>query len=382
MMYGKRKLAAYAVVLAIALALAGCGARAADRVTVATAEVRSGALARAIEISGVLAPNKTANIFSRLPGQAKTVAVDVGSRVKAGQMLIEIDTRQLAAQLGVAEAALQGVRDQAAQAKLGIDTAKENLDMAQKSFDRVTDLFKSAAATQSQLDDASTRLDLAKTAYENANRQYQLLSSAGLAQAQAQVNLIQVQIDNATITSPMDGIVTNRNINPGELASPAAPLLTIADTRVLRLQGNVSQDEVPLLKAGDQAVIRVDGMPDKKLKGTIVQIGPVAASTGQYFPVVVQVANDGTLLAGMTATAEVKLSTVQGLLVPLSAVLASDAGSFLYVVDGGKVSRRAVTVGLKNATEIQVTGGIAAGERVVTSNVAALRDGMTVGVSQ
>ena len=110
------------------------------------------------------------------------------------------------------------------QVKSGMETARLNLEMAQRSYERTKTMLDSKVVTQSQLDDAQTKLDLAKAAYETASRQYQTVSGSGLAQAQAQVNFIKVQISNSTITSPISGIVTNRNINPGEITSMSSPL--------------------------------------------------------------------------------------------------------------------------------------------------------------
>ena len=174
---------------------------------------------RNVEFSGVLVPNHTVNIFAKMAGQATTVTADVGNTVKAGQLLVQIDTKELNAQLAVAEAAAEGVGDQAVQVKSGMETARLNLEMAQRSYERTKTLLDTKVVTQSQLDDAQTKLDLAKTAYDNASRQYQTVSGSGLAQAEAQVNFIKVQISNSTITSPIGGIVTNRNINPGEITS-------------------------------------------------------------------------------------------------------------------------------------------------------------------
>ena len=191
-------------------------------------------------------------VFRAGCGQAKAVMVDIGSAVKAGEVLVEIDTRELSAQLAVSEAALQLVRDQAAQAKTGIETVRANLDLAQKSYDRAVALIVTQSITQGQLDDAQTKLQLARSAFESATQQYQLLSNAGLAQAQAAANLIRVQIANGIVTSPLDGIVTNRNVNPGEVVSAQAALMTVVDGSQLKLQANVAQPIATLLTPGNK----------------------------------------------------------------------------------------------------------------------------------
>ncbi len=366
-------------VAALSVVLAACAPQTAARVTVKTGTARAGGIVRKVEFSGVLVPNRTVNIFAKIAGQATMVNGDVGTRVRAGQLLVQIDTKELNAQLKVVEAQGAGVSDQAAQAKIGVETARLNLEMAQRAYDRTATLLDTKVVTQSQLDDAQTKLDLAKSAYENANRQFQTVSGSGVAQADAQANFIRVQISNSTITSPINGIVTNRNINPGEITSTNTPLLSVADTATLKLQGNVSQEDIVHLSMGDKVKISVDVMPGKEYTGRINQVGPIAAATGQYFPVVVSLSNDGKLLAGMTAKASFTLTGSQGIIAPLAAVGGGEDGqSFVFVVSGGKVHSKPVTLGMRNGGEIQVLSGLTAGETVATSNVGSLQDGMEV----
>jgi RND family efflux transporter MFP subunit len=366
-------------VAALSVGLIACAPKTASRVTVKTATVSAGKIVKSIEFSGVLVPNTTLNIYAKIAGQATTVNGDVGSRVKAGQLLVQIDTKELNAQLKVADAQGAGVSDQAAQAKIGMETARLNLDMAQRGYDRTKTLLDTKVVTESQLDDAQTKLELAKNAFENAHRQYQTISGSGVAQADAQANFIRVQISNSTITSPINGVVTNRNINPGEITSPSTPLMTIADTATLKLQGNVSQEDVVHISVGDMVTVTVDAMPGAVYEGRVEQVGPIAAATGQYFPVVASLANNGRLLAGMTAKADFSLTGAQGIMVPLAAVGGQeDDQAFVFAVSGGKVQKRRVTLGMRNGGDVQVLSGLAAGDTVAASNVGALQDGMEV----
>jgi HlyD family secretion protein len=376
--YLSAKGAGMLVVAACALSLAACQPKASTVVTVKVAQARKAAIAREVEFSGVLVPNKTVNIFAKIAGIARVVSVDVGSRVKEGDLLVQIDTKELNAQLKVAEAAGSGVADQAVQAKIGINTARLNLEIAQRAYERTKTQLDAQVVTQSALDDAQTRLDLAKAAYENATHQYQTVSGSGLAQADAQANAIRVQISNSTIASPIRGIVTNRSINPGEITSTSSALMTIADTVTLKLQGNVSQEEVIHLSPGDKVKVTIDGLAGSGYAGLISQVGPIGAATGQYFPVVVSIANDGRLLAGMTAKAAFTLTGAEGVVVPLSAVSGSSGQACVYVVTEGKALKRPVALGMRNGTEVQILSGLTAGESTAISNVGLLQDGMEV----
>ena len=365
-------------VAALSTGLLACAPKTGTPVTVKTEEARSGAIDWKVEFSGVLVPNRSVNIYSKIAGQVKAVAADVGGRVRQGQLLVQIDAKELDAQLRVAEAARAGMADQAEQAKAGIQSAQLNLDMAQRAYERTKTLFDTQVVTQSQLDDAKDRLQLAQAALDSANRQYRTASGSGLAQAEAQVNYIRVQLSNSTISSPIDGIVTNRNVSPGEIAPLSAPLMSIADTSTLKLQGNVPQEAVVRLAVGDKVTVNVDGISGAAYAGTITQVGPIGAATGQYFPVAVSLKNDGRLLAGMTAKAALNLTSSEGVIVPLAALFAQDGREFLYVVAGGKAQRRAVSLGAQSGPEAQILSGLKAGEAVVVSNVGLLADGMEV----
>jgi RND family efflux transporter MFP subunit len=376
--YAKRA-TALVLTAAIALVLAGCAAKgSAAKDSFRTEEIRVGRIVREIAISGVLAPNTTVNVYPKLSGLVKELPVDVGDKVASGQLVARIDVKELAAQLGVADASIATVRDQAAQSKVAIQTAQLNLDLAQKDYDRSSALFDSKVVTQSQIDDAKAKLDLAKAALDNAQHQYQAVSGSSLAQAQAQSNLIRVQISNSEIASPITGTVTNRNINLGELCTPSATLMTIADTVNLRLHGTLSQNDVLVIREKDKVRVSVDGMAGPGYEGVIAQIGPVAAATGQYFPVEIRVRNDGRLLAGMTAKASLSVSSAEGPLVPLAAIEQLGADTVAFVIENGRASERKLALGPRDATQALVLSGLALGDLVATSGVAALQDGAEV----
>ena len=382
----------------LALGAAGCGARAgaSEQVAVQVMAASQGQVTATVEITGALAPARTANVVSKLSGQVTAVKADVGDHVQAGQLLVTIDTKELQAQLNQAEAAVRGVQDQAEQARIGMDTAQINianaqagLDAAQKYYDRIKALVDAGAASQSQLDDAQTKLDQAKNSYAAANKQYEAAkkqyetaTGSGLAQAQAAANIIKVSMSNANITSPISGVVTNRNINPGEMAAPASPLplLTIADTSTLKLQGTAGQEAVPLLATGQKVTVTLDALPGREFTGTVTQVGPVAAATGQRFPVEISVPNPGDLKAGMTARATFKLTSAGGIVIPVAAVRTDNGQDYVFVVKSGTVERRPVTLGLKNDRQVMVLKGLQAGEQVAVTNVGVLQDKMAVTV--
>lgn len=407
-----RKILAVTAAVAVLFGAAACGMQAAhsgEGVPVRAAVAAPGRVQAEVEISGSLLPARTVNVTSKLAGSVRAVHADVGDKVAAGQLLVELDAKELQAQLQQAEAAVRQVKEQAEQAKLGVDTARLNKEVAQlkvqaarldlenlqKNYDRVKALAEAGAAPQSQLDDLQTRLAQAEMQYEMARKQYELAAKqqesaekqyaiatgAGLAQAEAARNVLQVQLTNAAITSPLTGTVTNRYVNPGEIVAPGAPLLTVAEMTVLKLQGTVGQEVVPLLAVGQRVPVMVDAFPGKEFQGEITQIGPVAVSTGQRFPVEIKVTNPGELRPGMTARAVIRLKGPEGIIIPASAVRYESGRAFVFVLDAGGVARRrAVTLGLADGERTTVLKGLAAGERVAVSNVGVLQEGMATRV--
>lgn len=409
----RKTIASFLVVLAVAFNSAGCGIKPAqgsgEKVPVKTVVASKGRVEAAVEMAGSLLPARSANVTSKLAGQVSAIHVDVGDSVKVGQLLVQIDTKELKAQLQQAEASVEQVKQQAEQARINIevarlnkeaaqlkiDSAKIDLDNVQKNYDRVKALVDAGAASQSQLDEVDTKLKQAQKQYEAALKQYELaekqLESAekqytiatgpGLAQAEAAKNVIQVQMSNAEITSPLTGIVTNRYINPGEVAGAGVPLLTVAETSTLKLQGTVSQEVVTLLNVGQKVPVVVDALPGKEFQGEVTQVGPVAASTGQRFPVEITVTNPGELKPGMTARAIFRLAGPEGVLVPVSALRYEGGETFVFVIDdNGMARRRVVALGLQSEEEATVLKGLSGGERVAVTNVGVLQDRMFVTV--
>ncbi len=385
---------------------------------VKTAAAQKKKLEATTDITGVLVPNSTSNIASKISGTVKTINSDVGSSVKAGDVLITLDTKDLEAQLKQSEAALNAAKDKAEQDRISLQSAKDTvdatkklladqeeqakitLDNAEKTLNRTAELFKSGSVSQSQLDSDKNKYDTAKMQYDMARvdggstarnqleavsgkydlakKQYDTSSGSALEQAEAAINTLKVQLSNATIVSPINGIVTNKNINAGEIASQGTTLITIADTSSLKLKGTVLQDNLPFLKQNSEIDVSVDIYPGKVYKGQITSIGPMAVGTGEYFPIEISINNSGDLKAGISAHSSLGITSDDTVVVPLSAVVQNNGQSYVFVIKNNVASKRIVKSGLKNDKEIEILKGLDGGEQVAVTNVNSLIDGMNV----
>jgi RND family efflux transporter MFP subunit len=363
------------------LTAAGCAGRSDSRsvaVTAATAVIRE--LASTLEISGVLVPLQSVDISSKFTGKVVSLGFNVGSAVKAGDILIQLDTDTLNAQLLQAQASLQSAEAAAESAQSQASLSKINLDAAQKLYDRTKILYESGAVSQSQMDDITDKLSIAQNMYENASGPAQAQAQAAISTALANINNYQVQINSATIRSPIDGLVTSRNVNVGQVVSTGVAVISIVDTSTLKLKSTVNQELLPLLSVGQEMDVTIDSYPDNKLKGTISSLGPIAVSTGEVFPLEVTINNSGGLTAGLSARAAVS-TTAKGIVVPASAVTQGGGENYVYVINDNTVSKRVVKVGLKNDQDVQITKGLYPGEQVAVTNVSALSDKMPITVN-
>jgi len=363
-----------------AFLLASCGAGNNEALELRAAPPTLATLKRTVELTGVLAPVSTAQVYAKLQGQASHIAVDVGSHVRAGEVLLEIDAHELDAQLSLADASVATVKQQAAQALVGISTAQTNYDQAKRNLDRINSLEDQSALSKAQIDDANSKVELTQRALEAAKLQYKTLSESGLGQAVAQEDVVKSQIANSILRSPITGVITNRNINPGELTNTSTALFSIAAIDSLKLQGTVSQDVVSLLSEGRQVSVVVDGLPGAPLDGRVTQIGPVAASTGQYFPVVVTIDKPGKALAGMTARVSLDVIAPEAPVLPLSAVKTDQGRAWVYLVQDGKARQNEVGLGLSDGRSVQVVRGLKSDQVVALTNVSLLSDGEAVKV--
>jgi len=361
-----------------AFSLNGCSS-AANPVGVTTAAASNQELELPLTFSGVLVAGQAVSISSQIAGQVVKLGFNVGSTVKAGDILLQLDTRSLEGQLVSAEAGLQSARAGAEASQNQSYLAEVNLAAAQKNYDRIKQLYDAGAASETQLEEAQDRLNVASKQYENTSGPALDQSQAAIATALANIKGLNIQVAKSTINSPISGIITSQNVNVGEVVAVGVPVISIIDSSILKLKCTVSQDELFLLSNGQEVQITVDGYPNLDVMGKITGIGPMAVNTGEVFPVEISLNNDGRLLAGMSAHASL-LTKVQGIVVPTTAVIQNNGETMVFVTDGKVASNRVVKTGLKNDKFIQVLEGLNEGEQVVVSNVGALADNTRVKV--
>jgi HlyD family secretion protein len=243
-------------------------------------------------------------IGSKLAGRVEKIFADEGQIIDSGQVLIELDHKELDAQLSQAKASLNVASAQMSQAKSNL----ENLD---RNLKRMEELYKTGAATQQQIDDLETKFDVAQDQYK--------LTSHLLEQARATVNLVKAQLENTIIKSPIRGTVIKRNTELGEVVFPGTSLFTLADLSSVWLKIYVNETKLGLVKLGQKVKVNVDSYPNKNFEGEVIHISDQAEFTPKniqtkeervklVFAVKIKLDNPlSELKPGMPADAEIEI---------------------------------------------------------------------------
>ena len=315
---------------------------------VALVELRN--LARTIPISGSLSPVTKSTVRSKVPGEVRKVHVREGEKVAQGQLLAEIDTADLQARLDAQVAALE--------------EAKARLGIAAKNRDNGKALRSQGFISQNALDTTQSEFEAA---------------AAAVRSAEAQVRLARNAMDDALVRSPIDGIVATRMVNPGERASVDGALFAIVDLARMEVEAPVPASEIPGVRPGQSAVLRVDGFGNREFAGKLERINPTTEQASRAITVSLSVSNrDGALRGGMFAKGSLVLDEGESApAIPLTAVREEAGQSFVFTLEKGKIGRRAVTLGrrVEEAGLVQVRSGLDGGETVVRSRATGLKAG-------
>ncbi|HYL15162.1 MAG TPA: efflux RND transporter periplasmic adaptor subunit [Terriglobales bacterium] len=373
-------------------------------VTVQIAPVEKQTVQRIVTAEAILFPLQQSALVPKVSAPVRTFYVKRGSRVRKGQLLAVLENRDLAA----AAQENQGAYDQAQaayetttaaslpeeiqKAKLDVQVAKETLDATQKLYDSRQELYKQGALPRKDLDQAAVSLVQTRSQYDIATKhlnslmavgkQQELKSAAGqLESAKGKYLGAQAQLSYSEIRSPIDGVVTDRPLYPGEMAAAGTPLITLMDVSQVIARAHIPQDQAALLKVGDNAKITV-AEQDKPVEGKVTVVSPALDPNSTTVEVWVQAKNpEQRMKPGVSVQLFMLSQTVPGaLVVPASAILtAPDGGTSVMVVGpDNRAHQKAVRTGIKQGDDIQILEGAQEGEKVITSGAYGLPDNTKV----
>lgn len=348
-------------------------------------------LARSVVATGKIEPTTKVEIKSKASGIVLKLPVNVGDRVRQGQVICELDqndlqprVRQAQASLGMADAALKSTQAEYERAK--VDAAGPDLPFLKRDVERAREMFLAKVAPQTARDDAEKNYEMAK------NRQQQAIvflgvASAAIRKAEAQVEQSRAQLAtteedlrNATIVSPIDGVVLSRDREVGDavssiltMGSGATLIMALGDLREVYVKGKVDESDIGKVYLGQAARITVESYKDQKFAGKVTKISPMGVEKDNVttFEVRVSISNAaGKLMATMTANAEILLEERKGVLaIPEGAIIyGKDRTIQVEIPDSASESGRrrvAVATGIGNGSRTQITSGLSEGQQVI-----------------
>lgn len=367
-----------AALYTVLLPFSGCSSKQENEpsptVTVQVATAEEKPIQEVVTADAVLYPREQAAIVPRINAPVRKFYVERGSKVRAGQLLAELEDRDLVGAVtenqGGYQQADANYQTASQKAQQELVLAKEQLDAQQKVYDNRQALFKQGAVSQKDVTDAQIALTQARDQYQMAQKQFDVQAAKGqLDAAKGKSTSAAAQLSYARIVSPINGVVADRPIYPGETAPSGAPILTVMDLSQVIARAHIAQQEAAELKAGDSARISVPGQSED-FPGKVTLVSPALDPNSTTVEIWVRAANPGgKLKPGSSVRVMIVSETVpNALVVPLTAILTGpDGGTSVIKVDSSnKPIRRPVKVGIRTDDEAQIADGLKAGERVVS----------------
>jgi RND family efflux transporter MFP subunit len=336
---------------------------------VRAAPVRASGSTMSVAWPGTTEAFEQANIYARSSGYISQRNVDIGSHVKAGQLLVLITAPEVEHQITQAEATL-------AQLQAALQQAKANRDLAEVTWDRDSTLVQQGWVTKQQGD--TDRLTL------QARDAAVAVAAANVTAQDAQLLVLRQQKDYQSVTAPFDGVITQRNIDIGSLVQADATsgtfMFTLMRSDVIRIQLYVPQDEAFGVAAGVEAVVRVPEMPGRDFPGTVTRIADALQPGTRTLLTEIDVPNpDHALTPGVYCYVELKIPRkTPSLVVPSEAIIFNRNGLSVAVVEDGVAHIRHVTVVRDFGTTVEVSDGVKDGDQVILNPPVDLTDGQKV----
>jgi HlyD family secretion protein len=371
------------IVLGLALLMCGCqnsdseekitptGIKVVEPPTVKVVTVKRGDISVPLVATGTIFPEYESKIGPKISGTIEIVYVDEGDTVQKGQLLVQLDQKNLLIAVRQGQAAVRVAEAQLKEAEV----KGENL---KKEKERLANLLKKNVISQQKYDDIDTAYSMAVIGMEVIRAQI-LSSRENLAMAEQ-------NLSDTVIIAPFSGLIVKRFINQGEFVStmPPSPLFLMMNIDKVKTEIGLPEIHIAHIHLGNPVDVTVDTYPDIIFKGTVSTINPMVDPVSRAFTVKVEIPNkDHRLKPGMFARVKIYLAIHKGaLIVPFKSVMKREGMTVVFVIEGTTVRLRTVTAGITNEREIEVIDGLQEGEEVVIEGHYGMADKTTVRVER
>ena len=354
--------------------------------------VREESVRRTIEVVGTLAAADQVTISSEAEGRVSRIAADLGDRVSAGQVLLELDREKPQYNLEQQRASLArslaryGATDPNSMPPIeqtpDVQKAKAELEQAQKAYDRAKELNRRQLVSTQTLEDALAAQQTKQASYDAALQNAKNLS-ADIDASGAALKMAERQVRDTAIRAPFDGYVEKRLVNLGEYVRVQTPVMGVVRIDPLKVTAEIPEKMGPWIQDGQAVELIVDAFPDRPFAGKVSRISPVVNTSTRAFPFEALVPNpEATLKPGTFARVRIVTAKVDQVLTLSFASLQYRYGvNRVFVVDGDHLAMRELKVGERIGERIEVLEGVKPGESIATTGVDKLEDGLKVKVS-
>src|SRR5687767_14764798 len=330
--------------------------------TVEVGTVTRATIQQELTVVGNLIGETTVSVAPRAAGRLQNVDVRLGDKVSRGQRIAKIEDFELVEQIKQQDAAQDVSQATIRQREADLALAKTNLD-------RSMSLFEKKLIAKQVLDDTESR-------YQSSQAQLDL-ARAQAQQSKARLDELKINLANTIITSPVNGFISRRLVDPGASVGQNAPVVDVVDISRVRLVANVVEKDLTELQTGDTTRVQVDAYPGETFVGRIARVSPVLDPATRTSPIEIEIPNpDFRLKPGMYARVRITTDTTKDALVVPSDALADLGGRRgVFQVLNDTAVFRTVQVGTEQQQFVEITSGVAEGEQVITTGARALRDG-------
>jgi HlyD family secretion protein len=400
-----RRMLAIAGVAAVAgvLITVGCSSDKGDQettVSVQVAAVEKTTIQQTIHTQAILFPRQQAAIVPKISAPVKKFLVKRGSPVRQGQLLAVLENRDLSAaaqenkgsyeqaQASYETTTAAGLPEEIRKAEADAQQAQQVLDAQEKVFQSRQLLFEQGALPRRELD--QSRVDVTQARNQSAitkkhldalmaiGKQQELKSAAGqLESAKGKYLGAEAQLSYSEIRSPMDGVITDRPLYPGEMAAAGTPLLTVMDLSSVIAKAHIPQNDAAALKGGDKGAMTVPGI-ENPIEGKVTVVSPALDPNSTTVEVWLEAKNPKhALKPGTSVQLSLTAQTVKdALVVPASSVITTPDGATVVMLAGsdGRAHQKAVKLGIRNGDDVQILEGVTASDKVVSAGAYGLPD--------
>lgn len=320
-------------------------------------------------------------INSKISARIISISVENGQYANVGDTIATLDSQDIRNNIEASESQLKVTEQQLASAEVSLKKLKTNLDEATRNYDRQKSLYEKGGISKADFEAVEKTLSNAQADYEAGNVSIQT-AKANIDMQKVSLGNLQDNLNNTVIKAPISGVISEKTMNIGQMASAGTALAKVNNISSLYATIQIPQDKINNIKIGQPATVTLEGS-DKTYSGTVQNIDLSADTTARVFNCKIKVDNtDNMLHPGVFAKVEViSDQKTEIITVPINALVGTEGDYSVFINDNGAAKKQKVTIGDTDKNNVQITTGIKDGDQVICTNTSTLQDGDQIEIS-